>query len=261
MHMEGVQDQLKPVSEDTRRELLEPIGDVVIGKVDPRTLSRVEFERSSELLFHGAESDFAFQRKIISGPNSQTIGDGFYTTDDKKNAEFYSNIRKSFKGEPVILSLLPYKAKMLDFRTKDNPTINAPVSPDFIIEYRDFIISIIKSQFPNGQPDFKTDYQKAYYFQNLSNYRSTLNKLIFGGKPIELRQILSLEGNATNSEFGASFFTDFMLKKGYDGVISNEGGDHPDQRHTTSYVFYNLEKLGTYDVWHTDELKTVGKVE
>ena len=62
--MEGVQDQLKPVSEDTRKEVLEP-EDVVIGKVDPRTLSREEFERSSELLFHGAESDFIFQRKII----------------------------------------------------------------------------------------------------------------------------------------------------------------------------------------------------
>jgi hypothetical protein len=44
-----------------------------------------------------------------------------------------------------------------------------------------------------------------------------------------------------------------MLSQNYDGIVYNEGGDHPDQEHTTSYVFYNPEKIGTYETWHQDE--------
>lgn len=245
----NVRDQLRPVTlEKVQPEPLEPVGDVIIGKVDPKTLSREEFEKSSELLFHGAESVFSFQRKIISGPNSQTVGEGFYTTDDKKNAELYSNIRKDFKGDLVVLSLLPYDARMLDSRAKGNPLLNAPVPVSFAREFLFHIRSLVKAKFPDIET-IKNDRTGEY--MNLIDIKDNLEKQIRENSDnIELRSMLSASGQAGSSENGAPYFTEFMLGKGYDGLIYNEGGDHPDQKHTTSYVFYNLEKIGTYETWH-----------
>lgn len=227
-----------------------PIGDRIIGTVDPRTLSREEFEKSPDLLFHGAKEGFEFQRKIISGPNSQTVGQGFYTTDDRNNAELYSKIRNSFRGETVVISVLPYQARVLDLRAKSDPRINAPVPLELAVEYRDFIVALIKKQFPDEFPGSSIDYRRTFAYRNLAEHRSNLNKLIFSGKPIDLRVMLSLLGEAKHSEYGGAFFTEFMQGKGYDGLVYNEGGDHPNQKHTTSYVFYNLEKIGTFETWN-----------
>jgi len=250
-------DQLRPTPKDIiNTEVQEPIGDVIIGKIDPRTLSREEFERSPELLFHGAEKDFVFKRTLILGPNSETIGRGFYTTDDKKNAEFYSRVRKNFKGDPVVLSVLPYQARMLDLRTKGNKLCNAPVSYDFAKEYLDFISASFDGKYPSDYiPDFKLPLSaEAIGFMALNSYRNELRDFIqkHKGQSLELRSLISGRGNQSLSEKGSSYFTQFMLDKGYDGLICNEGGDHPDQKHTTSLVFYNLEKIGVYETWHSE---------
>lgn len=255
---EGGKDQLKPNGEGATKDVLELIGDVVIGKVDPRTLSREEFEESPDLLFHGAASDFEFERQLVSGSNSATIGLGFYTTDDLVNAEEYSRIRLNYKGNPTIIKILPYQARMLDQRSSNNHRINTPVSIDFARDYRDFVVARIKSLYPDGRPSLESDQQGALFYQDLSNYRNVLNRLIFSGEPIQLRQLLSIFGTERDSEFGAEYFTDFMLEKGYDGLIYNEGGDSPSQKHTTSFVFYNPDKIGTFEAWHQGESVKLG---
>ena len=40
-----------------------------------------------------------------------------------------------------------------------------------------------------------------------------------------------------------------MQKEGYDGIIYIEGGDIPEQKNPTTYVFYDLEKVGTFESW------------
>lgn len=238
------------------KKQLEPVGDVIIGKVNPQTLSQEEFQKSEELLFHGAESTFSFQRKIIAGSNSQTIGEGFYTTNERKNAELYSKIRRGFKGEPIITEVLPYQAKMLDLRAKENRLLNAFVPQDLAQGYLQYVKQLYSEKFPEGYtPDLTTRPlpAEATDYMNLSKYRSKLFELFREGKRVELRKLLSLTGESSISEYGGKFFTDYMLGKGYDGLIYNEGGDHPEQKHTTTYVFYNLEKIGTFETWHPEE--------
>ena len=40
-----------------------------------------------------------------------------------------------------------------------------------------------------------------------------------------------------------------MLDEDFDGLIYNEKGDRLDQEQAATYVFYNLDKIGTYGVW------------
>ena len=47
-------------------------------------------------------------------------------------------------------------------------------------------------------------------------------------------------------------FSDFMLEEGYDGLVYNEGGEGTQGKGGTSYVFYNLKKIGTYESWHEE---------
>lgn len=227
----------------------EPIGERILGSKDPRLLTPEEFNSSPDLLFHGALSPFEFQRKIILGPNSQTIGAGFYVTDDRENAELYSKTRKKFQGEPYVMVVLPYHAKVLDMRTKSNSKMNAPVTAQFLIEYRDFIARQIQIEFPEGWTN-PTPGKKNDRYRNLTDSRSTLNRFLYFNKgPISLREMISYNGNPRASEALAGDFTRFMIQKGYDGLVYNEGGDTFGQE-TTSYVFYNLEKIGTFDTWH-----------
>lgn len=93
--------------------LLVPIGDVILGWVDPRTLSPDEFERSLDLLFHGtADPAFAFSQefdyKSFVRPVSATIGEGFYLTDNRREAKIYSQVRQgSSTAPPVVITFLP----------------------------------------------------------------------------------------------------------------------------------------------------------
>lgn len=256
-----LQQSVKPVLLKEDRSVLQPIGDRTLGSVDPRTLSEEEFGRSSDLLFHGAEEDFTLSEdtdyQTFTGPYSATVGNGFYTTDDRGNAKTYSLLRRGQDEKPIVLSVLPYQAKVLDLRAATDPRVNAPVPADFSSEYTDYINKLYASKFPEGYtPDISirpVPTEISLYF-SLNEYRSTLRRLLREskeGKLIELRQMLSLKGETADSEYAGGFFTQFMLGKGYDGLVYNEGGDHPDQKNTTSYVFYNLKKVGTFDMWQS----------
>ena len=47
----------------------------------------------------------------------------------------------------------------------------------------------------------------------------------------------------------AYLFSDFMREEGYDGLVYNEGGEGHQAKGGTSYVFYNLDTIGTYESW------------
>lgn len=232
--------QLKPI--ESRVSL--PIGERIIGTIDPRTLSEDEFRHSPGLLFHGAKESVEFDPhrdySVVSGDYSQTIGSGFYTTDNRDNAAFYSRLRR-VGMEPIIVEVMPYQARVLDLRVVDSPDLNAAVPSELFQEYVNFITTM-NTQLPKDV--------NWWLRSQLTEYILTLRRLIREGKPIELRSMLSITGDPYQSEFAGKYFAQFMLGKGFDGLVYNEGGDNPDQKHTTSYVFYNPQKIGTYGTWH-----------
>lgn len=243
---------------------LESFGDVILGTIDPSTLTEEEFRSSPELLHHGAKQDqLEFDdsvdytgKSLETQTRSSTIGNGFYTTSEKGNAEIYSELSRGTSSEAVTQELLPFQAKMLDMRAKINPRKNAPVTTDFAQEWLSFYQDYFKSQFPTGKPDLEgkpisEQSMLAIWHIITSSYLRLLKSRIVSGKAIELRQLLdrSESGRDSQTEHASNIFTDFMLRKGYDGLIYNEGGDRNDQKHVTSVVFYNPKKLGTYETW------------
>ena len=244
----------------------EPFGDVVLGTIDPRTLSEEEFRSSPELLHHGSKQDkLEFDDSVdYTGTSletqirSITIGNGFYTTPEKRNAEIYSELSRGTDSEARTQELLPFQAKMLDMRAKINPRKNAPVTADFAQEWLSFYQDYFKSQFPTGKLDLEgkpiSEQSMLAIWHNItSSYLKLLKSRVASGNALELRQLLDRDksGKGSGTEHASTIFTDFMLRKGYDGLIYNEGGDRADQKHLTSVVFYNPKKLGTYDTWQS----------
>jgi hypothetical protein len=254
------------VKEIVKNELPVPIGERIIGTIDPKTLTEEQFNNSPELLLHGADKPFRFSQdinySIFSGPYSATVGRGIYTTDDKVAAEKYVADRRISEGaNAVLMRFLPFEARVFDMRTQGNETINAPVPPEFFTQYRQFVIDYFKSRFPNGQPDI-SQFGKAEWnlYETLSEHKSFLNKVYFKNgegnyKPIDLRVMLGTDGTMNTSEKGSIPFTLFMLKQGYDGLIYHEDGDGWSET-APSFVFYNPKKVGTYETWHKGDLKT-----
>ncbi|MCH8821025.1 hypothetical protein IID23_00700 [Patescibacteria group bacterium] len=242
----------------------EQFGDVVLGTIDPRTLSEEDFRSSPELLHHGAKQDqLEFDdsvdytgKSLETQTRSLTIGNGFYTTPEKRNAEIYSELSRGTDSEAVTQELLPFQAKMLDMRSKINPRINAPVTTDFAQEWLSFYQDYFKSQFPTGKLELEgkpiSEQGMLLNWYNItSSYLRLLKSRLASGNALELRQLLdrNKSGKGSETEHASTIFTDFMLRKGYDGLIYNEGGDRADQKHITSVVFYNPKKLGMYNTW------------
>lgn len=267
----------RPITQAEIKSPPVPIADVIIGKVDPRTLSREKFDKSPELLFHGTgERNFIFRRDLDYGsfdrPVSATIGEGFYCTDNRRDAEIFSQVRQvSDEAEPFVINLLPHQARMLDLRSTVDPKRNAPVPIELFNAWRAYYKGYVDSLYPpsyNPQEDIdlinstnatsggeeRIKRVNRFWFYNTNqNYLRILEDLSSKNEPIELRQMLSVLGQSSASEFAATKFRDFMLAQGYDGLIYIEGGDRSDQRNPTSYVFYNLEKIGAFETWHSEE--------
>ena len=51
-------------------------------------------------------------------------------------------------------------------------------------------------------------------------------------------------------------FSNFMQQEGYDGIVYIEGGEGAKRQNSQSYVFYNLERVGTYDSWQSRKPQT-----
>lgn len=279
---------------------IEPIGPVTIGHDNPAGITQEDWVENQNLLFHGAVARFDFRRGFnyltdqIDGFHSHTAGEGFYTTPKYEDALMYA-MAFSGKNEPVVISLLPYQARMFDFRSQDQGT-NAKVPSELFHAYISFINKKVSSTWkdynpvedeefvkthPLGGPDLErranavsfedhfaikpTAHDKErslrvkriYGYRKALNYYQRLSAMSESGNRVDLREMLSLVGSSEASEYGSRYFSEFMISHGYDGVIFIEGGDHPEHHNPTSYIFYNLNKIGTFEAWNQqDRLKS-----
>lgn len=276
---EAIQDNPK-ISESATGEIPQPIGERVIGLVDPRTLTQEEFEQSGEALFHGAGEHFKFSRSHDYSEEqfSHTLGEGLYLTDDRKEAVSYATRRqKDKRAPPIMYTFLPYQARMFDFRSSGSLRINAPVPKDFLQQWMNYYQTIIDQEFPEGydvmkeiefinskdsQSDLEERGKRAHrvstYGQRTAYIRH-LKRTATRPQGVDIRTMLGRDGDTTEWNFTKGDFTRFMRSIGYDGVIAYEGGDSKEQwkKNPASYVFYNLDKVGTYESWHQEEKQAV----
>ncbi|HBR80331.1 TPA: hypothetical protein DEA21_01615 [Candidatus Uhrbacteria bacterium] len=223
------------------------IGERILGVVDPKGISRAEFEKSPNLLFHGSSKPFEFrpvfdyrsESYIREQDGSTTLGFGFYTSDSREEASQYSRVRQGGKpNENFITPILPFKARVLDLRWKDDQTRNAPFPPGLVEAWRVAFFEYFRNRKPReGNVGMILDSSEVEY----ATYLERVTKL----KAVDLRTLLEtapapeVKSRNLPSPYWAILFSEFMLAQGYDGLVYNEGGEGW-KSHGPSYVFYNL---------------------
>lgn len=235
----------------------------IIGENDPRLMSRSEFDNSPDILFHGSKrplifsQDFDYQSEehFMQNDGSATLGCGFYATDNRSGAETYSRVRQLLRGSGIfVATILPYQALVLDLRAKGDSFKNGSVSRAFAAKWRDKLLAYYQQNIPETRQYSKLDTQTWRIARLYHRYVGYLNR-VMGLDKIDLRVLLE---TAPCPQIGSrnlphppwvTLFSEFMLAEGYDGLIYNEGGEGSDEAYS-SYVFYNLKTIGTFDSWH-----------
>lgn len=233
-----------------------PIGDRILGEVNPRTMTKQEFESSPDILFHGSAKPFQF-RPIYSYQDSEylkendgssTLGFGFYTSDSQTEAHNYSHVRQGGKPELAFVTpVLPFQAKVLDLRWKDDSTRNAPFPADLVEAWKKAFFAYYQNRKP------RAGNVGGVHDQMENDYTNHLEKAL-KLKAVDLRVLLQTAGSPElkSSKYPGppwtTLFPEFMKSQGYDGLIYNEGGEGWDS-HGPSFVFYNLDKIGTFESW------------
>ena len=230
----------------------------VLGEKDPKLMSREEFETSPELLYHGCskqikfENDFDYNSKeyLTNNDGSTTLGFGFYAVDNRDAAKSYSKQRQNDleSKEENIVSVLPYNARMLDFRQEKNSNKNIPVSKEFALEWREYFNEYLnkRSEREGNVGEMFNQFENEYlkYLDRVLDLKdSTLRVLL------RTEASLELKSGSAPSPLWSSLFSKFVIENGFDGIIYNEKVEGSDNI-CTSYVFYNLKKIGTYNSWH-----------
>ena len=246
-----------PVENECKRP--EPVGIRIIGELDPSVMTLEEFERSSDLLFHGSlrpmnflsEFDYRSRDYLLDNDGSTTLGFGFYATASKQEASHYSLIRQGNKtgAQPIVISILPYQARVLDLRSKDDLTKNASISREFANKWRAKFLDYLKIKLPRkGNDGTMIDEIEAEYALYIDR--------VLVLDEIDLRVLLEtapaseVKSRNMPSPSWTVLFSDFMREEGYDGLIYNEGSEGKEREGGASYVFFNLQKIGTYESWH-----------
>lgn len=251
----------------SRKEIsprIEPRGEVVLGHQNPKGLTPEQFVNSPDVLWHGSAEPLEYSPNfdVYDKPNevSNTAGFGFYATDRKEEAAVFSKYRMrrdasgNYPSEPIVTPLLPYKARMFDFRSIDDPTVNGDVPVSMVKGYRNYYQAAFDRRYPDGKPN---GYMGMIY-ETEKEYLDQLHALD-GEKPLDLRHMLSRDVGILkrNDTYGMAVgqFTNYMRDNGYDGVIYVEAGDIPaEQNNPPSFVFYNLEKVGTQEAWEKSKI-------
>jgi len=74
------------------------------------------------------EYDYRSQGYLTDNDGSTTLGFGFYAIDNRTEASNYSVVRQArAEAEPIVTSILPHKARILDLRKKNELAKNAPI--------------------------------------------------------------------------------------------------------------------------------------
>ena len=230
-----------------------PRGEVIIGSTDPRGLTRKGFLQSPDLLFHGAAREFDFNPQFSFSDDhymtDHTIGIGFYTTNDSEVAEDYSQIRQRGDDRPAVIPVLPYAARMYDFRAVEDPENNGLMPSDMIRDFSDYYRKWMKENFPQAE---KISGMNQRRYNICLEFAMNLEALSDKNTPYDLRGVLDPEHLGHNPRVPmVGAFTRFMRGKGFDGIIYLEGGEYQHHKNAASFVFFNLDKVGTYDSWQT----------
>jgi len=141
---------------------------------------------------------------------------------------------------------LPYQARCLDLRSKTDLSVNAALPQEFVAKW----IAYYKTSTENPNRYSAVNPNVASHLiridQSYLKWLSTVTPDKIGDLKILLR----------TSRFPAPYwmytFRDFMLSEGYDGLICNEASEKTPDKNATAYVFYNLDKIGTYEAWHSE---------
>ncbi|MDO8740817.1 MAG: hypothetical protein Q7J54_04585 [Candidatus Woesearchaeota archaeon] len=235
-----------------------PVGVHVLGKSDPRLLTKEEFENSPELLFHGTPRhseflpnfDYRSKEYLTENDGSATLGFGLYTIEDKAKAEHYSLVRQSGGNKmPFVWAVLPYQARVLDLRRRDNLSKNAPVAMDFAGKWKERFLQYYRIKKPRegniGMIIDSLEVKYAAYLEHVMVLDEIDLRVLLGTAPCPKIEIsMNLPAPPWTM-----FFSEFMLEQGFDGIVYNEGGERGGGTGAT-FIFYNLKKIGTYDSWH-----------
>jgi hypothetical protein len=238
----------------------EIIGLITLGKKDPRQMTKPEFDSSPELLYHGSAKNVEFLQdydygdsemynRDALGDGSTTLGIGFYTVRVRETAENYSRIRQNTisKGEtqPFVVNILPHQAKILDLRTKDDLHENGSFPRDLAVAWQQRFQRYLDQRQP------PTDNLAQILYEWESDYAGYIEKII-GNEEIDLRHFLQTD--RFPSPPWSYVFSRFMVEQGIDGIVYNEGGEGKEAKSHASFVFYNLEKIGTWESWQTSDI-------
>lgn len=255
--MEDKKDSM--VKQEVEQPVLEPVGVRIIGEADPRTLTEEQFRSSPDLLFHGASRNFRFSNRYDyrspeyyeKSDGSQTLGEGFYTTAERDTAENYSVVRQiGQEVNSVVVEVLPHQAKVLDLRAKADSTKTTPVSEEFFSKWYDRYRTYFQERNQDENLPWHVKMVEADYMEYLVKLKELKPdpelRLMLGTAP---RGNLRLPLMNLPSPPWMKLFSNFMTDEGYDGLVYNEGGEGRNAKSHTSYVFYNLEKVGTFESW------------
>ena len=237
-----------------------PIGEVILGQVDPRTLTKEEFNASPDLLTHIASGEVIFNPEFVyvnaNTPYSATVGEGLYTTNDKDQLEKYAidRARDDDNGKSTRIEVLPYRARMFDFRSQDNLNKNAGVPFEIFKRY----VEVVKEDFDNTPEDIKRNLsymKKENHLNSLTRYLEKSNKE--GYIPLDLREMMGrgYTEPAYNSSASSGLIRKCMLSLGYDGLIYGEGGDGPGWGSAPTHLFFKLDNVSDYDSWQLRKTK------
>ncbi len=241
---------------------LEPVGVRILGDVDPAKLTEEQFNSNPHLLYHGAARQFTYRHTydyrseeyFTDNDGSQTLGEGFYTTENISVAENYSRVRQHHDdAEPVALQVLPYQARVLDLRVSTDLTRNAPVPADIFNKWYEHYKDYYQNRVGRENLPWYVNAMEAEYWTILNQAK----KLVDAGNLIDLRVMLGtasspdLRTGNWPSPIYMKFFANFMVEQGYDGLVYNEGGEGAKAENHPSYIFYKLEKVGTFDNWRS----------
>jgi hypothetical protein len=232
------------------------IGEVAIGRVNPRKLSKEEFSNSDELLFHGAARGFTYSPEgkydVRSTTGSTDYGFGFYATDSWDQANNYSAVRNGENiKSPIVYSFLPHEAKMLDVRDVDDPGDNGVLPNDFVANWISYLGACIKDEV-----NWSTIYDDEVIGRIIregarDKFLIPLDEAVSRGERITIRGSRKERGifNADANGLIDWIFKGFMLAQGFDGMIYREGGEGENRQNLTGFVFYNPKVIDTWEGW------------
>ena len=234
----------------------------ILGAVDPRTLTKEQFDKSPDLLFHGAEKDFVYSpdgQYESNGNGSADYGLGFYTTNDLEQAKNYSVVRDSNNmDKPIVYNFLPYKANMLDVRNPNDLENNVVLPSGFVNGFLAYFEG--KYNDPKALYPLQTNEKiRKGLYENVLREINRLRADVSSGKGLLIRENNVSAGIFTdgdNSGALSSVFRDYMLSLGYDGMIYVEGGEGKSSQNLTGYVFYNPKVINTWDGWQKEKIST-----